>query len=70
MKQYLKGDQESEVTTSGKNFRLKTWFLGMYFITQDKKGISARELMGRLGISYKAAWRMKQKLMQVMMDRC
>lgn len=48
---------------------LITWFLGIYFITQDKKGISSLELMRRLGISYKAAWRMKQKLMQVMMER-
>lgn len=48
---------------------LTTWFLGLYFITQDKKGISALELMRRLGVSYKAAWRMKQKLMQVMMER-
>lgn len=48
---------------------LRTWFLGMYFITQDKKGISALELMRRLGIGYKSAWRMKQKLMQVMLER-
>lgn len=48
---------------------LTTWFLGLYFIAQDKKGISALELKHRLGISYPAAWRMKQKLMQVMMER-
>ena len=48
---------------------LNTWFLGMYFITQDKKGISSLELMRRLGISYKAAWRMKHKLMEVMQER-
>ena len=48
---------------------LSTWFLGMYFITQDKKGISALSLKRRLGISYHAAWRMKQKLMQVMLER-
>lgn len=48
---------------------LTKWFLGMYFITQDKKGVSSLGLMRRLGISYKAAWRMKQKLMQVMMER-
>jgi len=48
---------------------LKTWFLGIYFVTQDKKGISALELKRRLGISYPAAWRMKQKLMQVLLDR-
>lgn len=48
---------------------LTTWFLGIYFIAQDKKGISALALKRRLGISYHAAWRMKQKLMQVMMER-
>lgn len=48
---------------------LATWFLGIYFITQDKKGVSALALKRRLGISYKAAWRMKQKVMQTMMER-
>lgn len=48
---------------------LTKWFLGIYFITQDKKGISALELSRTLGISYPAAWRMKQKLMQVMLER-
>jgi len=48
---------------------LSIWFLGLYFITQDKKGISALELKRRLGISYHAAWRMKQKFMQAMMER-
>jgi len=48
---------------------LATWFLGIYFVTQEKKGISSLQLMRCLGVSYKAAWRMKQKLMQVMMER-
>ena len=48
---------------------LTTWFLGIYLITQDKKGISAMELHRHLGISYNAAWRMKHKLMQVMLER-
>lgn len=48
---------------------LKTWFLGIYLLTQDKKGVSAMKLHRQLGISYNAAWRMKQKLMQVMMER-
>lgn len=48
---------------------LTLWFQGIYFITQDKKGISALALHRHLGISYNAAWRMKQKLMQVMMER-
>ncbi|WP_444893221.1 IS1595 family transposase [Microbulbifer sp. JMSA004] len=48
---------------------LTTWFLGIFLITQDKKGISCMELSRHLGISYNATWRMKHKLMQVMMER-
>jgi transposase-like protein len=48
---------------------LTTWFLGIYFITQSKKGVSAMALHRHLGISYNAAWRMKHKLMQVMLER-
>lgn len=48
---------------------LTKWFLGMYLVTQDKKGVSALSLRRSLGISYHAAWRMKHKLMQVMMER-
>lgn len=48
---------------------LTTWFLAMYLIAQEKKGISAMNLMRELGISYNAAWRLKQKLMQVMFER-
>ena len=43
------------------------WFQGIYFMTQDKKGASAMKLHRQLGISYNAAWRMRHKLMQVMM---
>ena len=48
---------------------LRTWFLGIYLVTQPKNGISALELMRQLGITYNAAWRMKHKLMQVMKER-
>lgn len=48
---------------------LKTWFLGIYLLTQNKAGISALALHRQLGISYNAAWRMKHKLMQAMMER-
>jgi len=48
---------------------LTLWFQAIYLITQDKKGISAMKLHRHLGISYNAAWSMKQKLMQVMMER-
>ena len=48
---------------------LTVWFQAIYFITQDKKGASAMKLHRLLGISYNAAWRMRHKLMQVMMER-
>ena len=48
---------------------LSLWFQGMYLLTQNKKGISAMSLHRQLGISYNAAWRMKHKLMQVMLER-
>lgn len=48
---------------------LRLWFQAVFLITQDKKGISTMELHRHLGISYNAAWRMKHKLMQVMMER-
>ena len=48
---------------------LTTWFLGIYLMTQDKKGISVMKLHRHLGISYNAAWRMKHKLMQAMMEQ-
>jgi hypothetical protein len=59
----------SQTIFSSTKLPLTTWFLGLYFITQDKKGVSALGLKRRLGISYPAAWRMRQKLMQVMMER-
>lgn len=48
---------------------LRTWFLGMYLLTQSKNGISTMEMMRHLGVSYKAAWRMHHKLMEVMYER-
>ena len=48
---------------------LTTWFLAMYLLTQNKNGVSALELSRQLGASYDAAWRIKHKLMQVMLER-
>ncbi len=48
---------------------LTIWFQAIYLITQDKKGVSAMTLHRQLGISYNAAWRLKHKLMQVMLER-
>ncbi|MGH2372193.1 MAG: IS1595 family transposase, partial [bacterium] len=48
---------------------LRLWFLAMYLLTQSKNNVSALELMRHLGVGYRAAWRLKQKLMAVMMIR-
>lgn len=48
---------------------LRLWFLAMYLLTQSKNNVSALELMRHLGVGYRAAWRLKQKLMTVMVIR-
>jgi len=41
----------------------------MYHLTQTKQAISSLELSRRLGITQNAAWKMKHKLKQVMLER-
>lgn len=53
----------------GTNLPLTQWFLALYFVTQGKSGLSILELRRMLGLSYKAAWRLKHKLMQAMFER-
>jgi transposase-like protein len=53
----------------GTKLPLSVWFLGIYFVTQNKNGISSLALSRLLGVSQNAAWRMKHKLMQVMLER-
>src|SRR3974390_2695490 len=48
---------------------LRIWFAAMYHLTQSKQGISSLELSRRLGITQNAAWKMKHKLAQVMVER-
>ena len=48
---------------------LTIWFQAIYLLSQDKKGISSMALRRYLGISYNAAWRLKHKIMQVMLER-
>jgi len=59
----------SETIFADTKLPLKTWFLGIYFITQSKDGISSLNLARTLGISANAALRMKHKLQQVMKER-
>lgn len=48
---------------------LTTWFQAMFFLTQNKNNVSMLELRRLIGVSYRAAWRIKHKLMQVMYER-
>lgn len=48
---------------------LTIWFQALFFLTQTKTSISTLELMRRIGVSYRTAWRLKHKLMQVMLER-
>ena len=48
---------------------LRSWFRAMYHLTQSKGGISSLELGRRLGVTQNTAWKLKHKLMQVMMER-
>ena len=53
----------------GTKLPLNTWFYAMYVITQSKNNVSALELTRILGICYRSAWRLKQKIIQVMYER-
>lgn len=48
---------------------LRTWYLAIYLMTQSKTNIAALALMRQLGVSWKAAWLLKHKLMEVMVQR-
>ena len=48
---------------------LRTWFLAMHLLTQAKNDVSALELRRQLGVSYRSAWLIKHKIMQVMAMR-
>ena len=48
---------------------LPTWMLAIYLVTQSKDGISSLNLARIIGVSAKAALRLKHKLQQVMKNR-
>ncbi len=53
----------------GTKLALTQWFLAIYLLTQRKKSLSALQLSREIGVNYDTAWRLKQKLMQVMLER-
>lgn len=48
---------------------LTIWFLAIYLLTQRKNSLSALQLSRELGVSYNTAWKLKHKVMQVMLER-
>ena len=48
---------------------LTKWYLAIYLITQSKTNIAALALRRQLGISWRAAWLLKHKVMQAMYER-
>lgn len=48
---------------------LKIWFLAFYFVTQDKRSISATQLAFTIGVNYKTAWLMLKRIRAAMGNR-
>ena len=48
---------------------LTKWFLAMYFVSQDKRGISALQLKSTIGVSYKTAWYLLHRIRTAMGQR-
>ena len=48
---------------------LTVWFLAMHLLTQGKHSVSSLELKRQLGVTYFTAWKMKHKILQVMVER-
>ena len=48
---------------------LTTWFLAFYFVSQDKRGISAVQLSSLIGVTYKTAWYLLKRVRTAMGQR-
>ena len=48
---------------------LSKWFLAFYFVSQDKRGLSAVQLSGQIGVTYKSAWSMLRRIRSAMGQR-
>ena len=47
------------------SIKLTDWFFAIYLISKSDKKISAKDLQNHLGVSYKTAWNMKEKIKQL-----
>src|SRR5437867_4507506 len=59
----LSGTIFQDSTTS-----LRLWFHGFYIMAQTRCGISAKQLERELGVTYKTAWRMANKIRSLLGD--
>jgi transposase-like protein len=48
---------------------LVKWFLTMYLVAEDKRGLSALALQKKIGVAYFTAWTMLQKIRSAMGER-
>lgn len=48
---------------------LKSWFYAIYLFSVSKNGVSAKELQRQLGVTYKTAWRMANKIRTLFDDK-
>lgn len=51
----------------GSSTSLQVWFYAMYIITSTRCGVSAKQLERELGVTYKTAWRMFNKIRNQLM---
>ena len=48
---------------------LTKWFLAIYLVSEDKRGLSALSLKARIGVAYQTAWTMLHKIRFAMGER-
>jgi transposase-like protein len=48
---------------------LRKWFLAMYYMSEDKRGISATALKSKIKVAYQTVWSMSHKIRHAMSER-
>lgn len=52
----------------GSKLPLQKWLMAIYFVTNDKKGVSSIQLANNIGVTQKTAWSMLQKLKYLLVN--